>query len=283
MGESGAARSHSRDQEISQVRGACRKVPPDATLMLNVLNMSDNRFVINNKGLHPATDLSETPVRLSVTALSIKETVRSRVPSDRSKYDRNEKVDELYRRWSQSPADHPEDRYESVIFLFWELYRPRIMAIARKYSALSPVFDDDDLQQTGLIGIFQALMKYDHAEHIDMRFSTYLEWSIRNIFQRTIGYTDKFVEIYDGNDGFLRVISYREFLVKKKAIVSEGLRYIIRSRQCYLSDIHRPSGEGLCDTGPDRMAAGHIEGDDQRDDRSCGVGPDRQEERGNCP
>jgi hypothetical protein len=229
--------------------------------------MSGDQLVINNAGPNPTIDLSETPAQLRVTAISIRETVRSRVPPDDSKYDRNEKVDELYRRWSQSPTSRPEDRYETVVLLFWELYRPRIMGIARKYKALSPIFDDDDLQQIGLLGIFQALTKYDHAEHIDMRFSTYLEWSVRNVFQRTIGYTDKFVEIYDGDDGFLRVMSYREFLVRKKAIVSEGLKYVIRSRQCYLSDMHHPSHCGPQDM-PFYLAADRHDEWDESDDRS---------------
>lgn len=214
-------------------------------------------------------DLGHPPVRLGVTALSIKETVRSRIPSDKSKYDRNEKVDELYRQWSQSPGDHSENRYEAVILLFYELYRPKILAIARKYRALSPIFDDDDLQQTGLLGIFQALTKYDHAEHIDMKFSTYLEWSIRNVFQRTIGYTDKFVEIYDRNNDFLCVMSYREFLVKKKVIISEGHRHIIRSRQCYLSDMHHLSDGDALNGCLHRATAERTERHDEGSDRSC--------------
>lgn len=239
-----------------------------AAPMLGTAQMEGNQSVIHNRSLHAKIDLSETPARLRITALSIQETVRSWVPSECSKYDRNEKVDELYRRWSQSPVGRTEDRYKNVVLLFWELYRPRIMAIARRYRDLSPVFDDDDLRQTGLLGIFQALTKYDHAERIDMRFSTYLEWSVRNVFQRTIGYTDKFVEIYDGDNVFLRVISYREFLVKKKTLMSEGMRYIIRSRQCYLSDIHHLSDGGVCDTSVHRALSGHAEGADEGDDRS---------------
>lgn len=198
--------------------------------------MSNNRYILSDVHLYPGIDLKPAPVQLGVTALSIAETVRSKVPSNKSKYDRNEKVDELYRTWSQS-GDGAGNRYEKVVFLFYELYRPKIMAIARKYRALSPIFDDEDLQQTALLGVFQALIKYDHAEHIDMKFSTYLEWSIRNTFQRTIGYTDKFVEVYDRNDDFLCVISYQEFLVRKKTLRSHGHRHIIRSKQCYLSDV----------------------------------------------
>jgi len=242
--------------------------PLCGALVLSVLNMSNKQFVLTYKGLHPAIDPGQAPTRLGVTALSIRETVRSKIPSDKSKYDRNEKVDELYRKWSQSSGFHPEDRYETVILHFYELYKPKILAIARKYRALSPVFDDDDLQQTGLLGIFQALTKYDHAEHIDMRFSTYLEWSVRNVFQRTIGYTDKFVEIYDRNDNLICVMSYREFLVKKKAITSEGHRYVIRSRQCYLSEVYHLSVHNTYLHGE---VAEDAKWHDEDDDRSSGA------------
>ncbi len=207
--------------------------------------MSNNRYILSDAHLYPEIDLKSAPVHLGVTALSIAETVRSKIPTNKSKYDRNEKVDELYRTWSQS-GEGTGNRYEKVVFLFYEFYRPKIMAIAKKYRALSPIFDDEDLQQTALLGVFQALIKYNHAEHIDMKFSTYLEWSVRNTFQRTIGYTDKFVEVYDRNDAFLCVMSYQEFLVKKKKFKSHGHRHIIRSRQCYLSDVFSFS-EGIAD------------------------------------
>ena len=74
--------------------------------------------------------------------------------------------------------------------------RPRIIKIARKYRSLSPIFGEEDLQQEALIAILQALRKYKHSPDIRMKFSTYLEWSIRNIFQRAIGNRDKYVEIY---------------------------------------------------------------------------------------
>lgn len=173
---------------------------------------------------------------LSISPLSIAEKVRSRIPSKTCKYDKNDKIDEIYRNWSKSTKHMSDSPYDQIIFLFYDLYRPRIVSIAKSYRSLSPIFDDDDLLQTGLFGIFQALVKYDHAEHISMKFSTYLEWSIRNIFQRTIGCNDKLVEIYDGNDQFQCIMHYQEFLTKKKSLLSSGHMYIIKSKQCYLSD-----------------------------------------------
>jgi len=235
--------------------------------------MSD-RLILSDESLCSGIEFRHTPVKPGVTALSIMETVRSGIPSNRSKYDRNERVDELYRTWSQSCAKASESRYEKVVLLFYELYRPKITAIAKKYKALSPIFDEDDLQQTGLLGVFQALVKYDHAEHIDMKFSTYLEWSIRNVFQRTIGCTDKFVEIYDGSNAFLGVLNYQQFLVKKKSIRTDGHTYVIRSRQCYLSDVFRLS-DGILDKSSDSSADSGITEDtgwsDEIDDRMCGV------------
>ncbi|MCK9226663.1 MAG: hypothetical protein PHT96_07225 [Syntrophorhabdaceae bacterium] len=79
----------------------------------------------------------------------------------------------------------------------------------KNYRNLSPVSDDDDLLQIGFLRTFQALVKYDHAEHIAMKFSTSLEWSIRNVFQRVIGYSDKFVEIYNRNGQLYLTLSDR--------------------------------------------------------------------------
>ena len=175
---------------------------------------------------------------LRISPSSITEKVRSRIPSNPKRYDKNEKVDEIYRDWSLSQStQHSQDRkYDQVLFLFYDLYKPRILSIAKAYRNLSPIFDDDDLLQTGLLGIFQALVKYDHAEDIAMKFSTYLEWSVRNVFQRAIGYSDKFVEIYDVDDRFEGTMSYQDFLVKKKELLSTGHIYTVKSRQCYIPD-----------------------------------------------
>jgi hypothetical protein len=172
---------------------------------------------------------------LSVTPFSISEKVRSRIPAHANRYDKNEKVDEIYRDWSVTSAAG-DVHYDRVLFLVYELYKPRIMSIAKSYRSLSPIFDDDDLLQTGLLGILQALVKYDHAEHIAMKFSTYLEWSVRNVFQRAIGYGDKFVEVYDAESRFTCTMNYQDFLVKKKQLLSRGFTYIIKSRHCYICD-----------------------------------------------
>lgn len=179
---------------------------------------------------------SERSGRLGISPSSITEKVRSRIPSNPNRYDKNEKVDELYRDWSRSMPHSHDANYDRVLFLVYDLYKPRILSIAKNYRSLSPVFDDDDLLQTGLLGVLQALVKYDHAEHIAMKFSTYLEWSIRNVFQRAIGYGDKFVEVYDANDRFTCTMNYQDFLVKKKQLLSAGHTYTIKSKQCYISD-----------------------------------------------
>lgn len=173
---------------------------------------------------------------LGIDPASIAEKVRSRIPSRSIRYDKNEKVDEIYRDWSRAAPHSQDTHYGRVLFLIYDLYKPRILSIAKSYRDLSPIFDDDDLLQTGLLGILQALVKYDHAEHIAMKFSTYLEWSIRNVFQRAIGYDDKFVDVYDAKDRYACTMGYHDFLVKKKQLLSEGHTYTVRSRQCYISD-----------------------------------------------
>jgi hypothetical protein len=173
---------------------------------------------------------------LSITPSSISEKVRSGIRSRPKRYDSNEKADEIYRCWTQSTRHSDDMEYDRILYLFYDLYKPRILSIAKNYRSLSPVFDDDDLMQTGILGIFQALLKYDHADHISMKFSTYLEWSIRNVFQRAIGCNDRFVEVYDGNGHFECTMSYQDFLVKKKKLLSEGHTYTVKTRQCYISD-----------------------------------------------
>jgi hypothetical protein len=113
--------------------------------------MSGNQLVINNAGPNPTIDVSENTG--TTRGDGSFHTGDGTVPGSpvNSKYDRNEKVDELYVD-GRNRRQLPEDRYEAVVLLFWELYRSRIMAIAKKYRALSPVFDDDDLQQIGLSG-----------------------------------------------------------------------------------------------------------------------------------
>jgi len=213
--------------------------------------MLDNQHITKDGHRHPGSNPSEAQIVLGISAASIADTVRSGMPSKKSKYDRHEKVDELYLEWRRSSREPTNGLSEKVLFHFYEFYKPRIKAIAKKYRALSPVFDDDDLLQTALLGIFQALTKYDHAPHVEMKFSTYLEWSIRNIFQRAIGFSDKFVEIYNGKNDLLCTINYQEFLSRKKTIESTGHTYVIRSRQCYIADIFRSDNLNTCAADPD--------------------------------
>ena len=133
---------------------------------------------------------------VTVSASSLARTVRATIPSKARKYDTSRAVEELYREHAASLGQGKEGLYEKVAFGIYAIYRPRIIKIARKYRSLSPIFGEEDLQQEALIAILQALRKYKHSPDILMKFSTYLEWSIRNIFQRAIGSRDKYVEIY---------------------------------------------------------------------------------------
>ncbi|MHB8110777.1 MAG: sigma factor [Syntrophorhabdaceae bacterium] len=200
--------------------------------MVNEINFSTRRCGNDKNGINTGS---------GITASIISDIVRSGIPPHKARYDSNKEIDDLYLNWSFSPIGRPHpDRYEKLLYLFYDLYKPRIRSIARAYKHLSPIFDEEDLQQTGLLGILQALIKYDHGEGIQMRFSTFLEWSVRNVFQRSIGYDDKFVEIYDDENNCTRVISYQEFIAHKKRIIQDSASYVIRSRECYISDISHP-------------------------------------------
>ena len=124
-----------------------------------------------------------------------------------------------------------------MAFGIYAIYRPRIIKIARKYRSLSPIFGEEDLQQEALIAILQALRKYKHSPDIRMKFSTYLEWSIRNIFQRAIGSRDKYVEIYGRDGAFEKTMGYGKFVEQKKALEDAGCTYTTKKRFCYLSEV----------------------------------------------
>lgn len=213
-------------------------------------SMSDNKYITKGGYRLPEFNSNCAPIRPGISSTSIANTVRSGMPSKKSKYDNHVKIDELYSEWFRSSRRPPGSLGENVLLRLYEFYKPRIMAIVKKYRALSPVFDDDDLQQTALLGMLQALIKYDHATHVEMKFSTYLEWSIRNVFQRAIGYSDKFVEIYNNNNDLLFSISYQEFLSRKKVIESAGNSYVIRSRVCHFSDITLSGSLNSCSAVP---------------------------------
>jgi RNA polymerase sigma factor (sigma-70 family) len=179
----------------------------------------------------------------TVSASSLALTVKATMPSKARKYDTSRAVEELYRKHADSLERGEAAVYEKAAFGMYAIYKARIVKIARKYRSLSPIFGEEDLQQEALIAILQALRKYKHSPDIRMKFSTYLEWSIRNIFQRAIGSTDKYVEIYSGDGAFEKTMGYGKFVEQKKALEDEGCTYTTKKRFCYLSEV--PWGEDL--------------------------------------
>jgi RNA polymerase sigma factor (sigma-70 family) len=179
----------------------------------------------------------------AVSASSLALTVKAAMPSKARKYDTSQAVEEFYRKHAASLRGGETGLHEKVAFGIYSIYRPRIIKIARKYRSLSPIFGEDDLQQEALIAILQALKKYKHSPDIRMKFSTYLEWSIRNIFQRAIGNRDKYVEIYSRDGAFEKTMGYGKFVEQKKALEDSGYTYTTKKRICYLSEV--PWGEDL--------------------------------------
>lgn len=214
-------------------------------------SMSDSQYITKGPDRKPVSDIDKTSKKFGISAASITSTVRSFMPPKKSKYDSHDKIDELYMKWFTSAKKPAGSLSEKVLLYFYEFYKPRIMSIAKRYRSLSPVFDDDDLLQTALLGILQALIKYNHATHVAMKFSTYLEWSVRNIFQRNIGCSDKFVEIYNENNDLLLSLGYHEFISRKKVIESSGHTYSVRSRLCYFSDIANSGDFHICMSAQD--------------------------------
>lgn len=185
----------------------------------------------------PAPDLGEKKRALTISVSSLSRTVRATIPSRTKKYDTNQAVEELYREHAAALRGGETKLHEKVAFAIYLTYRPRIIKIARKYRSLSPIFGEDDLQQEALIAILQALRNYRHDQDIQMKFSTYLEWSIRNIFQRAIGNRDKYVEVYANDGSFDKTMPYAKFIEQKKALEDAGCTYTTKKRFCYLSEV----------------------------------------------
>ncbi len=185
----------------------------------------------------PASLPGEPEPVITVTASSLAGAVKATIPSKAKKYDTSQAIEELYRKHADSLQRGEMRLYEKVAFGIYAIYKARIIKIARKYRSLSPIFGEEDLQQEALVAILQALRKYKHSPDIRMKFSTYLEWSIRNIFQRAIGNRDKYVEIYRDDGTFEKTMGYGKFVGQKKALEDSGCTYTTKKRFCYLSEV----------------------------------------------
>ena len=154
--------------------------------------------------------------------------------STRRKYDPNATVDKLYR--NHAAALREGTLQDEVASRMYNLYRPRILRIVKRYCLLSPIFDEEDLRQEAMEAIDQSLRTYKHDPDIKMKFSTRLEWSISNIFQRRIGKKDRFVEIYGPDGSFVKTMSYHRFVDRKKDLEAAGYTATTKRRVCSLSD-----------------------------------------------
>lgn len=192
----------------------------------------------------------EPDTSVTVSASSLAKAVRATMPSKRRKYDTSRAVEQFYGERAALLRQGHEGIYGKATFEIYAIYEPRIIKIARKYRSLSPIFGEDDLRQEALIAILQALRTYKHSPDIRMKFSTYLEWSIRNVFQRAIGSRDKYVEVYGRDGAFEKTMRYGKFVTQKKALEEAGCTYTTKRRLCYLSEV---LGDEDVDMSPDRM------------------------------
>ena len=197
------------------------------------MNPADNDPLVDI----PEPDFDTEKPALSIGVASLSQTVKAAIPSRTKKYDTTRAVEEFYRRHATALREGEHGLHERVALAIYSIYKPRIVKIARKYRSLSPIFGEDDLQQEALIAILQALQKYRHSSDIRMKFSTYLEWSIRNVFQRAIGNRDKYVEIYRRDGAFDRTMNYGKFIEQKKSLEEAGCTFTTKKRFCYLSEV----------------------------------------------
>jgi RNA polymerase sigma factor (sigma-70 family) len=187
--------------------------------------------------LDTLTVLRDEPKPITPSASSLTQIVKATIPSKARKYDTSRAIEQFYGERAASLRQGQDGLYGKATFEIYAIYKPRIIKIARKYSSLSPIFGEDDLRQEALIAILQALRTYKHSPEIRMKFSTYLEWSIRNVFQRAIGSKDKYVEVYGRDGAFKKSMGYGKFVEQKKALEETGCTYTTKKRFCYLSEV----------------------------------------------
>lgn len=194
------------------------------------------------------------PLPLSISVESITSTIKQYAPPKKQKYDTNHKIDAVYGQYRQMETTGQQltnlsSFYHKMIFAFYDMYKPQVRSIVKRYKLLSPVYDESDLQQTAIEAIMGAIHDYDYRKESDMKFSTFLDWKIRNKFQRVLGTKDKYVEIYK-NGHLTETIDYHSFITRKRSLQSAGYTYIIKSRLCQLSSIieEKASDKGISES-----------------------------------
>jgi len=182
--------------------------------------------------VEPSTVLPTTSVE------SINAILKKYEKPKKRKYDTNEAIDKIYNNYRMKKAvgETPDlaKIYEEVIVAFYDQYAPQVRSITKRYRLLSTIYEEEDLKQAAMEAIMTALRYYDYRRDIDMKFSTFLDWKIRNTFQRALGTKDKYVEIYKDNH-LVETIDYHHFVTRKKSLKASGHTYITKSRSCQLS------------------------------------------------
>ena len=192
----------------------------------------------------PAINFDQPLPELKISVSSISETVRSKIPSKQRKYDTNKKIDDLFTKYINLSGDDKNAFYQETFLALYNIYKPRIIKIVRKYRSLSTIYDEEDLNQTAFLAIIDACRSYKHKDEIQMKFATFLEWKIRNMFQRALGTKDKLVEIYTKDGQLKETMEYHKFINRKKALVAAGYTYLIKNRTCQYTEVHEDQNRG---------------------------------------
>ena len=117
------------------------------------------------------------------------------------------------------------------------MYRSRIIKIAKKYGKLdSVIYEEEDLIQEAIEAVIDALNKCKYTEDVIMRFPTFLEWKIKNRFQKRIKGKDRFVEIYSPDGSHFKTMSYTKFVTQKKELKKKGYVSVVKKKCCCLTD-----------------------------------------------
>lgn len=152
----------------------------------------------------------------------------------KKKYDRPEKADELYAKWKDDSSAVLQD---SILQELYEMYLPHMRKLARGYRSVSTVCDEEDLLQSGILGIIAALKKYDERKAKDMKFSSYMLWWIKKAFQNTVGNKDTYVLVCRPDGALVKTMNYQAFWSQKKELAATGHIYLVKKRLSYMSDL----------------------------------------------
>lgn len=140
------------------------------------------------------------------------------------KYPHSDLIDTLIEEYVHaSAAKEAEAKFGNLVFGIYELYKPQVIRLVRRYGNFSNHSDEEDMRQTAYEAITDLIRTYQNSITINMKLSTFLDWKIRSACQKHANNTkDVFVEITTPDGALYRRVSYNEWQALKKKLTARG-------------------------------------------------------------